>query len=86
MLNPKVIDRIVVSTEPMTEKNPFTAHDHAMYSSACSLSSPTRLEAERHEHAEAEPERGEDDQRARATRTARLWSSSESVRLSRPIS
>ena len=35
--NPNVIDRIVVSTEPMTEKNPFTAHAHATYSSPWSV-------------------------------------------------
>lgn len=41
--NPKVIDRIVVKTDPITEKNPFTAHDHATYSSPWFVSEPTRV-------------------------------------------
>ena len=54
-----------MSTEPMTEKNPFTAHAHATYSSPCSVSARDAAEPERHEHAEAQAERGEHDDRER---------------------
>ena len=55
--NPNDIDRMVVSTEPMTEKKPFTAHAHATYSSGVVGQAADHAEAERHEHAEAEAER-----------------------------
>ena len=54
-----------MSTEPITEKKPLIAHDHATYSSPWRAELRDQAEAERHEHAEAEPERGEDDQRRR---------------------
>ena len=70
MRKPNVIDRIVVSTEPMTEKNPLTAHAHATYSLAVVGQRATAAEPERHEHAEAEAERRQDE-RARRRRAPR---------------
>ena len=50
---------IVVSTEPITEAKPLTAQPQATYSAPWSVEAGHRAEAERHEHAEADAERGQ---------------------------
>ena len=54
---------MVVSTDPITEKNPFTAQPQATYCSACGVSPETAAETERHEHPEAQAERDEHEER-----------------------
>ena len=68
-----------MSTEPMTEKNPFTAQDQATYSSACVGSPRHDAESERHEHPEAQAERREHDERHDDPHRRGRWSSSASV-------
>ena len=55
--------RIVVSTAPTTDAKPLTAQPHATYSRGCLGEPGDRAEPQRHEHAEAQAERGEHDER-----------------------